>query len=51
MITWEQSSFICMWEDTDFEESSEGEEGEAAAFPLICTWGTLIFSFLLECED
>jgi hypothetical protein len=40
-----------MWEDTDFEESFEGEEGEATTLPLSCTWGISILSLLLACED
>jgi hypothetical protein len=36
-------------EDTDFEESFEGEEGEeTVALPLSCTgWGISVFSLLL----
>jgi hypothetical protein len=41
-----------MWEETYFEESSEGEEGEAIALPLsYIGWGILVFSLLLACED
>jgi hypothetical protein len=40
-----------MLEDKDFEESSDGEEGEVAALPLFFTWGKSVFSILLACED
>jgi hypothetical protein len=40
-----------MQEDTDFEESFEGEEGEETTLHLSCTWWTSVLSLLLACED
>jgi hypothetical protein len=40
-----------MQEDRDFEESFEGEEGDATNFPLSCTSGISILSLLFSCED
>jgi hypothetical protein len=40
-----------MREDTYFEESFEGEEGEATTLPLSYTRGISILSLLLACED
>ena len=34
LITWEELSLKFIWEDTDFSESLEGEEGTAVGFPL-----------------
>jgi hypothetical protein len=40
-----------MWEDMDFEESYDGEEGEEATFPLSFLVGISIFSLLIACKS
>jgi hypothetical protein len=51
LITWEQSSLKCIREDTDFSESSKGEEWATIAFPLSNAWWDLVFNLLLAWED
>jgi hypothetical protein len=51
LITWEQSSLKCIWEETDLSEPLAGEEGETVAFPLSREWWALVFNLLLAWED
>ena len=52
LITWEKSYFRWRREDTYLEDSVDGLEGEATAFPLSCTGcGISVFNLLLACED
>jgi hypothetical protein len=49
--TWEQESLKCIRDDTNLDESLEGEEGETTTFPLLCMWWDSILSPLLVWED
>jgi hypothetical protein len=51
MITWEQSSLKCIWEDMDLSEPLEGEEGAIVDFPLSRAWWASVFNLFLAWED
>jgi len=40
-----------MWDETDLDESLEGEEGAATTFPLSCMCCDSVLSLLLAWED